>query len=1545
MLNSFILLLFIVFVANSLYTGNNNMVKIFNSTSPIFVAIEGNGIFMSVNDGIDYTKISNITDPYYISKLGSYVGFCSLNGSLSISSDHGDTWRNTQVASFTSCYYDCYIGMFTLNYDSYYTMIYPDGTPVDLTYDGYSVIEKVIIGNNNLVFALNQAGTKVIDNSLIIYEYTGDIIMMDSFWTIPFVITRNDTVTSVSYSSGSSTIQKYVTYNITSFSTNNSVLNDINDMFGVFVDGYHDVYMTHNFDSYTKLYSTNLFIDSIDVSIHGDQIFITVRNNQVVSSLDYGMTWSDGYNNMFHDTPSSQPSSQPTNSPSGYPTSQPTNSPSSYPTSQPTNSPSSYPTNSPSSYPTSQPTNSPSGYPTSQPTNSPSSYPTSQPTNSPSGYPTSHPSSQPSRRPTNSPSSYPTNSPSGYPTSHPSSYPTNSPSSYPTSHPSSQPTNSPSSYPTNSPSSHPTNSPSSYPTNSPSGYPTSHPSSQPTNSSSSYPTNSPSGYPTSHPSSHPTSHPSSHPTSHPSSQPTNSPSSYPTNSPSSQPTNSPSSQPSSQPSSYPTNSPSSYPTNQPTNSPSGYPTNSPSSYPTNQPSSQPSSQPSIQPTDRPTNSPSGYPTSQPSIQPTDRPTNSPSSQPTSQPSSQPSSQPTISPTKSRTGTYSTNTKIIVNENFYIMKITDSKVIDVQVVSDINSVVLVNVNNDIQKTYISAGITTSIQIYIYPNTLNVGYNSINIACNEVTQIISVNIPNGPQGGSIVAKPTNGTEFYTVFEVSALNWTSIYQPLYYTFYIGQLALTQKTTNSKYVGFFSASNKNITVIISDSFGSTTTVTIPITVQKSQIDYQSVNITSMSQFALVVSSTSGEDFIKSNLISTLIEFTNFSDFSSTEIALQYLQILADSSKNLDATGINMTYYILTKVPEYSNKIFTPINTLIESTIIPIKNTISLLQGYANQISTTMLPQTVSASYDNFNFVSEVFPLDETHIVSIADINVSSHSSYISIVQIKQSVENAHSYPISIGSNSNYTVTIPKLSESTSRKLNDESSGVWNGVCHQGEVLNFTCHDSGSVLTQTCLTNGQFTQYCPIPQSVCSVIASDVKCEIVDESSGHATCKCSKGSSDATIILMTTYVTSDLTNVFSATPTFNPSKSSVIFIMYGIFWGVTAVIIISHIKKNKVSIETNNNIPEVFGDKTYLEKIKIELERRHEYFKLLTDRVSTVSVFTIVNMNFFLMALLYDFQYPSNDGSCVSKTTITSCNYRTSYLDSSQTYCKWSFYENDPSEGYCDYNEVNVSFAVNMYCVVFVSVVTFMLSYVVDNLVSNLYSGIKNVATNNETEELNKFFSSTTRKIYEFKKEIDNPPRATKSQYVYYSSILFLTFLNVFFVYYTILKGQFRGFSWQKQYVYACCIQLCLDVLLFGTVECVYMNVILPMFCSADIKVALTLLDDKMEEDDFRQFLNEMYEELEMTRPEITRDPESTEIKVVGNISTFVRIITFIPFELQRVIIRFTQPFVFGGIVIGYSSIGAIYMSLIIIITSFTTLLMYRRYLSNMNKIVPTAN
>jgi hypothetical protein len=70
------------------------------------------------------------------------------------------------------------------------------------------------------------------------------------------------------------------------------------------------------------------------------------------------------------------------------------------------------------------------------------------------------------------------------------------------------------------------------------------------------------------------------------------------------------------------------------------------------------------------------------------------------------------------------------------------------------------------------------------------------------------------------------------------------------------------------------------------------------------------------------------------------------------------------------------------------------------------------------------------------------------------------------------------------------------------------------------------------------------------------------------------------------------------------------------------------------------------------------------------TTILQVAFVLTSVTISCFTLALLYDIQYPADDGSCSAHRDVVSCLTRTTVLDSSRSYCRWVGESAQPSPG-----------------------------------------------------------------------------------------------------------------------------------------------------------------------------------------------------------------------------------------------------------------------------------
>jgi hypothetical protein len=154
---------------------------------------------------------------------------------------------------------------------------------------------------------------------------------------------------------------------------------------------------------------------------------------------------------------------------------------------------------------------------------------------------------------------------------------------------------------------------------------------------------------------------------------------------------------------------------------------------------------------------------------------------------------------------------------------------------------------------------------------------------------------------------------------------------------------------------------------------------------------------------------------------------------------------------------------------------------------------------------------------------------------------------------------------------------------------------------------------------------------------------------------------------------------------------------------------------RDKMRTYLSNYIREVFPSafrKTdhLVHRIREEIVKHHRYALLLSPQgevndkkriLTGVQLLTVQTMLIFLLALMYDLQAPSDDGSCHYHTSQDACLHRKSILDSHKTYCVWTPSSSSP----CDYNEIPMSVITVLYISVLVSTMTAMVNYPIDSL------------------------------------------------------------------------------------------------------------------------------------------------------------------------------------------------------------------------------------------------
>jgi hypothetical protein len=143
--------------------------------------------------------------------------------------------------------------------------------------------------------------------------------------------------------------------------------------------------------------------------------------------------------------------------------------------------------------------------------------------------------------------------------------------------------------------------------------------------------------------------------------------------------------------------------------------------------------------------------------------------------------------------------------------------------------------------------------------------------------------------------------------------------------------------------------------------------------------------------------------------------------------------------------------------------------------------------------------------------------------------------------------------------------------------------------------------------------------------------------------------------------------------------------------------------------------IPQVYSDeKSRVGKVLSELSAHHRYLTLFTLRNEDMSLYrkvivlmkvlTVYTVQVFLLAVLYDLQYASDDGSCENKTDMASCLDRKTIIDRSQSYCQWAD-DAASSRYFCTYHPPHTSGWTFIYIFVFVSVITSLVNIPIDYL------------------------------------------------------------------------------------------------------------------------------------------------------------------------------------------------------------------------------------------------
>ena len=142
---------------------------------------------------------------------------------------------------------------------------------------------------------------------------------------------------------------------------------------------------------------------------------------------------------------------------------------------------------------------------------------------------------------------------------------------------------------------------------------------------------------------------------------------------------------------------------------------------------------------------------------------------------------------------------------------------------------------------------------------------------------------------------------------------------------------------------------------------------------------------------------------------------------------------------------------------------------------------------------------------------------------------------------------------------------------------------------------------------------------------------------------------------------------------------------------------------------------PAVFSNKPFFSRLYHEIKRHHRYLMLFTapegeagDKLRIVvgaQLLSVQTMLMFSLALLYDVQGPSDDGTCGTHLTEQACLSRKSPFDRSLAYCDWTQRSANTADFYCRYREPVFSIQVVIYIAVIVAILTAAISYPIDRI------------------------------------------------------------------------------------------------------------------------------------------------------------------------------------------------------------------------------------------------
>merc|ERR1719487_1597146 len=317
---------------------------------------------------------------------------------------------------------------------------------------------------------------------------------------------------------------------------------------------------------------------------------------------------------------------------------------------------------------------------------------------------------------------------------------------------------------------------------------------------------------------------------------------------------------------------------------------------------------------------------------------------------------------------------------------------------------------------------------------------------------------------------------------------------------------------------------------------------------------------------------------------------------------------------------------------------------------------------------------------------------------------------------------------------------------------------------------DANATIFHTC--NGtamKITTQCPTERVVpsCHILeTTSATCSVLDFSSSNTTCVCTLDLSSRRrlsedlentgvleVASLSILIGEEFESTIVATEDFDSLQDVkavlTVILMYGCMWvgGILSILLcgLRHKAADKVKSAENELekkkeearqtrtaaavkeylaayvkevFPTVFRAESSLLRLYHEISKHHRYLVLFTAQgpnsdkirmITGVHLLTIQTMLMFMLAVLYDIQFPEDDGTCRQELSEDSCLSHSSPFDNEKHLCNWHINKDD--EYVCSYIEPTFSWDMIILLSIVVAIFTAPVNLLVDFLFMEVLS------------------------------------------------------------------------------------------------------------------------------------------------------------------------------------------------------------------------------------------